>query len=363
MNVLFLTQTDQIGASARYRVYQYLSYLRKEGINYVVSPAVRARVLNRYNSNNFNIINKAAYYFSIISKRIDDLKRVNVFDCVFLQRDILVHVYPFVEKLIAARQKNIIFDFDDAIALYPRSRRLGILFRPFWDKRKIERIIKLSKHIIVGNNFLKTYVKNFTDKVTLIPTSIDLNYFKFSTDKLKCKNRKITIGWIGSQGTFGYLVDIFPALTELSKKYNILLKVVGSAGPKVRGLEIEYKDWLFDYEIDDMRDFDIGIMPLTNDDWSRGKSATKLLQYMAVGVPSIVSPIGVNSEIIEDGINGFLAVTKEDWMRKIALLIQDQQLRNRIVINAQNYVEKYYSVQVNAQKFLEVIKNVGLNKI
>lgn len=360
MKILFLTQTDQKGASARYRVYQFLDYLEREGIECTVSPAVKESVLNRYNNNNLNIVNKLIYYSSVISKRIVEINCISNFDCVFLQRDILVHIYPFIENLIALRQKNIIFDFDDMLALYPSSSRTGFLFRFFWDRRKIERIINLSKHVIVGNNFLKNYVNNFTNNVTLIPTSIDTNLYKSAVKPKEMKGR-IRIGWIGSQGTFSYLENIFPVFIELVKKYEIELIVIGTKGPKVNGLKINYKDWNLDTEVKDITDFNIGIMPLTDDEWSRGKSATKLLQYMAAGIPAVASPVGVNTEIINDGINGFLADTKESWIKKISLLIENKQLCSEMVNNARNNVERFYSVQANAQKLIKVIKKVVLS--
>lgn len=359
MNVLFLTQTDQIGASARYRVYQYLDYFKKEGIGCAVSPAVSARVLDKYNRNNFNPINKLSYYSSIIFNRITDFKRLHNFNCVFLQRDILVHAYPFIEKLIARKQKNIIFDFDDALALYPNSSRTGVFFRPFWDKRKIERIIKLSKHVIVGNIFLEKYARNFTKNITIIPTSVDLDLYKQNERHDRAPNEIFRIGWMGSQGTFSYVKAIFPSLVELNKKYNIVLIIVGACGPNYHGLNIEYKDWNLNAELSDLKYFDVGIMPLSDDAWSWGKSATKLLQYMAVGIPAVCSPIGINSEIIRDGENGFFASTRKEWIEKISLLIEERQLSERIINNARSTVERFYSVQINAPILTEIIKNIG----
>ncbi len=122
-----------------------------------------------------------------------------------------------------------------------------------------------------------------------------------------------------------------------------------------------YKDWDLSTEVRDMAEFDIGVMPLTDDEWSRGKSGTKLLQYMASGVPAVASSVGVNTEIIRDGINGFLADTKDAWVKKIPLLIENEQLRAELVNNARSDVERFYSVQANAPKLLEVIKKVTLN--
>lgn len=356
MRVLFLTQTDEVGASARYRVYQYLDFLKKNGVECVISPAVTDTILLRY-TNRHNIFDKVSYYTSIILQRISDLSRIKNFDCVFLQRDVLIHAYPFIERIIATRQKNIIFDFDDALYLDPyleKNKRFLWFIR---DKSKIARLIKLSKHVIVGNNFLKKYASNFTADVSLIPTSIDLDIYKLDTNPRKASG-KITIGWIGSQLTFPYLEQLFPVFIGLANKYNIKLKVVGANGPRAKGIDIEYKHWTLETELDDLYSFDIGVMPLTEDNWSRGKSGTKLLQYMAAGVSAVASPVGVNTEVIKDGINGFLADNNEAWVKKIAMLIENQQLRREIINNARRNIERYYSVQINAPRLLEVIKKV-----
>ncbi len=359
MKVLFLTQTGPHGASARYRVYQYLDYIKASGIEFYVSPAIPDGLLEKYcNSNNY--FTKVQFYATQIIKRLRDIQKVSKFDIIFMQRDLVVHIYPFLEKLIALFNKRIIFDFDDAIYLYPTHKKTGLFFKLLWDRKKIKRIIGLSKHVIAGNNFLKEYSEKFTKNVSVIPTSIDLNLYRLNKPKTAKISEVVNIGWMGSQGTFSYLEDIFPVFEELAKKYNIELTVIGAKGSSLDGVRVNYKDWSLDKEIDDINCFDIGVMPLVDDEWSRGKCGTKLLQYMAAGVPAVGSPVGVNIEIINNGVTGLLAQTREDWVKNISLLIEDQGLRSRLVNNARNHVDKFYSVQANAPKFLEIIKRVAL---
>lgn len=353
MKVLFLTQTSAVGASARYRVYQYAEYLKAEGIEFDIVPAIPDKVMK------LKDVSKVYFYGLQAFRRILDLGRAKHYDVIFLQRDMIVHLYPILEKMIAAMNSNIIFDFDDAIYLYPANKRPGMVFKLLWDKRKIERIIRLSKHIIVSNNFLKAYAKNFTNNITIIPTSIDLNYYPINKI-CKAKSKDIVkIGWIGSQGTFHYLENIFSVFKRLAKKYKVEIRVIGARGGIIDGLPITYKEWSQGTEVNAISDFDIGVMPLTDDEWSRSKSATKLLQYMAAGVPAVASPIGINSEIIKDGINGFLAGNDSAWIEKISILIENRQLCNDIINNARADVEKNYSVQANAIKLIKVIKSVA----
>ncbi len=356
IKVLFLTQTPQSGASARYRVYQFLESLRGSGIDCVVSPAVSESLLKDYLGSK-NIITKFHFYGSQILKRITEVAKIKDFDIVFLQRDIVVHFYPFLEKMISGVNKNIIFDFDDAIHLLPPDKKTNFFFNLMWDRGKIEKIIRLSKQVIAGNNFLREYAEKFSKNVTVIPTSIDLKLYN-SDQKPRRFSEKIIIGWIGSEFTFTYLERIFPVFIELAKKYKIELKVIGARRPLMEGLEISYKDWDLKSEIAEIYSFDIGVMPLADDAWSRGKSGTKLLQYMAAGVPAVASPVGINKEIIHDEENGFLAHTPLEWVRKISCLIENKILAERMRIEARKTVERDYSTEVNAPKLLKVIKDV-----
>jgi len=354
MKVLFLTQTGQGGASARYRVYQFLNYLKQKDIESSIVPAVSDYFLERYYKSR-SLFTKFEFYSSQVLKRLQDIPKTRKFDIVFIQRDLIIHIYPFIEKLISLFNRRIIFDFDDAIYLYPPSKNPGFFFNLLWDRKKIERIIKLSKHVIVANGFLKKYAENFSKNVTVIPTSIDLGLYG-PNNRLKDTNGKITIGWIGSQGTFGYLEKIFPVFIELAARYEIELKVIGANGPRIDGVDTCYRDWNINTEIEDIYSFDIGIMPLTDDEWSRGKSGTKLLQYMAAGVPAVASPVGANTEIIKDGINGFLAADEEQWKEKIIALIEEKELSNQMAKRARADVEKFYSIQANAPKLINVLE-------
>jgi glycosyltransferase involved in cell wall biosynthesis len=336
-----------------------LDYLEKEGIESRVWPALPQWLWENYNKSP-DLITKSHFYLYQVFRRLGDILKIHTFDAVFLQRDIIVHLYPFLEKLIALRQRRIIFDFDDAIYLYPAQKKTGIFFNLFWDRKKIERILKLSCQVIAGNNFLRDYALQFNRQVNLIPTSIDLKLYPFKAP-LPVKSDKLTIGWVGSPGTFGYLENIFPALIKLSKEIPLRLVVVGSRGASLAGLDITYRDWNLNSEIEDICSFDLGVMPLSDDPWSRGKSATKLLQYMAAGVPAIASPVGVNSEIIKDGINGFLAGDDAEWREKILCLARDKALAQGIALEARKTVERDYSVEVNAAKLAKVIREAAAN--
>lgn len=353
MKVLFLTQTSAVGASARYRVYQYAEYLKARGIEFDIVPAIPDRFLKA------NRMLKIYFYGFQAVRRILDLFKLKHYDVIFLQRDMIIHLYPIFEKIAAVINSNIIFDFDDTIYLYPPNKRPNLMFKLLWDKKKIERIIRLSKHIIVSNNFLKLYAERFSEEITVIPTSVDLNNYPINKQSKDLSSDTVKIGWIGSQGTFHYLENIFFAFKKLAERYKVELIVIGAKGGIIDGLPITYKEWSLETEANNISDFDIGVMPLTDDEWSRGKSGTKLLQYMASGIPAVASAVGINNEIIRDAINGFLARNDSDWVDKISLLIESQQLRNEIINAARLEVEKGYSVQANAGKLIKVIERVG----
>jgi len=359
MKVLFLTQTPEAGASARYRVYQYAGYLSEAHISYDVSPAVSEDMLTRYNENP-NLLNKLCFYLGIIKTRLGNLKKIGTYDIVFLQRDILVYFYPIIEKLIAARAKKLIFDFDDAIYEVPSNKNLSAIGRIFLDRCKIERIIRLSSWVITANPVLSSYAGSYTEKITMIPTSIDLDRYPERPMK-KNDNSGLIIGWIGSDFTFSYLKGLWEVFKKLSLDYDFTLTVIGAHSDKPAGFPVVFKDWNLENEVSEIANFDIGIMPLSDDRWSAGKSGTKLSQYGACYVPSVCSPVGINREIIENGVGGFWAETKEQWYEALKKLLEDSSLRADMGLAARKKIEQYYSIQANAPKLIEVLRKLGNN--
>ncbi len=352
MKVIFLTQTSELGPSSRHRVYQYLDFLKKEGVNFMVRPAISSNHFTRvYNTH--RPANKLPYFGLAVLRRLIDLARIGTGDIVFLQKEVLPQAYPLIEGFIKKLNRKLVFDFDDAIFLLPPKRR-SLLYK-FRYKNSIPKILTMSDYVIAGNEYLKQYALRFNRNVEVLPTSINTEtYFV----KKKEKKDKINIGWIGSRSTIFYFSQLRNVLKALAKRYKIFLTVVGTGDYRVDGVETITRPWKLEKEISDLQCLDIGVAPLNNDDWALGKCGCKVIQYMGVGIPAVASPVGINGEIINDGVNGFLADSDEEWIEKLSQLIENEALRERLGFMGRKTVEERYSVKVNGPKLLEILRKV-----
>ncbi|MFQ5457909.1 MAG: hypothetical protein ACE5FC_05600, partial [Myxococcota bacterium] len=285
MRALFLTQTDVRGASARLRAYQFLEPLAGLGIKAEVWPLPLgtwysgARLL------------RGGVYALHAARRILDIPRVRAFDAVVIQRDLVAHIPPWIEAAMARVNPRILLDVDDPIHLHPPARPPVWPFRLLWDRGKLARLVGIAAHVVVANRFLRDEVARLGAETTLVPTSIDTARWHPGG---RARNDRFVIGWIGSPGTTGYLEALAPALSRVARERPAVLRAVGAAPQLARtlaarapALAVEIVPWSEATEVDAVRGFDAGVMPLSDDPWSRGKSATKLLQYMACGVPAV----------------------------------------------------------------------------
>lgn len=356
MKVLFLTQSTLIGPASRYRVYQYIDYLEKNNISCTVSSALPKSCYRFFYQSNA-IWKKALLLPLIFLRRLRDLWRVKNYDIVFIQREILPQCFPLFETIISKLNKNIIFDFDDAIFLVPPQRNKR--FYTFRDKIAIERIIKLSAKIIAGNDYLKQYALQFNQQVSVIPTVVDTDKWMKAdelVDNKNINNKKIVIGWIGTRHNLFYLEKLKNVFARLSSEYDICLHVISDADCIINNVEVVNIVWAEDTEVQEVRKFDIGIAPLFDDDWAKGKCGLKALQYMSCSVPTVCSAVGVYNQIIQDRYNGFLAKDETEWIEKLSLLIADQNLRKNLGQIGRKTIEDKYSLEINKSKFKEIIE-------
>lgn len=375
IKVLFLVEAEPIrglSPASRFRVYQYVPLLENNGVKCKVLPSFPSKYFMGkrfwWKIDNFSpILGKFIFYTGIlimIMKRFIDLYRSLRYDIIFIQREILpVNFAPFLEKLFSKINKNIIFDFDDAIYFIPKSNkkqktRKSFLKNILIDEEKIPKIIEMSKQIIVANKYLYNYAKEYHKKIAIIPTPVDTAVYQPIKKK---KKRNFVIGWIGTTSNLLYLLDLEEIFIKLARKYDYVLEIITNKLDKTVEMDevkVTIKEWNIESEVDDLINFDIGIMPLRDDEWTRGKSGFKALQYMAMEIPTIASPVGVNKEIIIDGENGFLASSTQDWINKLSLLIENGELRKKLGIEGRKTVEEKYSLDINTSLLLECFKKV-----
>ena len=221
--------------------------------------------------------------------------------------------------------------------------------------------MKNAESVIVGNQYLANYAKNAkSTSINIVPTVVDLKRYNY---KKKDLNKSLVIGWIGSHSTQKYLLSIYEALLAVYKSHKTRLLLVGATpeiSNKLQGLKFDIVPWSKDNESELIQQMDIGIMPLIDGPWERGKCGYKLIQYMACGLPVVASPVGINKLIVKDGVNGFLAKNDLEWEISLRKILKDENLRINMGIKGRQLVEEKYSLQSNSTKFCKIIKGLLL---
>ncbi len=327
----------------RFRFEQYLDFLKKSGFDYSFSWLISANDDKIFYSPG-NIFRKTYIFFKSAVKRFKDILSSDEYDIVFVQREAFMTGSVFFEKGFAKRKTKLVFDFDDAIWHHDVSdanRKFGWLK----DASKTGRIIAMSDLVIAGNQYLADYAAQWNSNVVIIPTTINTDEYQ-SVPHIHSDNR-ICIGWSGSITTIRYFDYAVPFFLELKEKYGdkIYFKVIGDGNYRNKELGIVGVPWTKVDELKELAEIDIGIMPMPDDEWSKGKCGLKGLQYMALEIATVMSPVGVNSNIIEDGVNGFLASTHQEWVDKISILVENNETRKRLAKEGRITVVRDYSVK------------------
>jgi glycosyltransferase involved in cell wall biosynthesis len=303
-------------------------------------------------------LGKTRIFLNSLMVRTQDWLRAADYDIVFIYREALMTRHLIFEQLFANARARIVFDFDDAIwlpAISDGNRRLG------WLKNhdKTRRIIECADMVFAGNQYLATYASQFSDCVQIVPTTIDTNVFK-PRPRNERADEPIEIGWTGSATTIEYFRLARGILRRLRDKYGdrVRFKVIGDQTYEDRELGIRGKAWKLASEVDDLGTLDIGIMPLPDTDWTRGKCGLKALAYMALAVPAVASPVGINTEIISDGVNGLLAKDEDEWVEKLSRLIEQPELRAALGQQGRETVVARYSTLSQQENYLMYFNEV-----
>lgn len=276
------------------------------------------------------------------------------YDVVFFQRT----SFPFgLERLIKKVNPNIIFDFDDSIFMSdPDSKELGWLggLKDRMKASEVAGMVAASKLVVAGNDFLKEYADRFSDNAIVSTETIDTERYTVGPRRAA---GPVRIGWIGSPSTSAYLEMLLPAWRSLAEKYDIQIRLIGAGDYRREGLAIVNVPWDFETEIGELHEFDIGVMPQPVSEWTEGKFGSKMLQYMAVGVPAVISYSRANSEVVADGVNGFLAKSQEEWISRLSLLIEDPALRERLGKAGRRTIESRFSLQARGPEFVALLES------
>lgn len=336
----------------RYRIEQWEPILRRLGAEITYAPFESAK-LNKYLYTNGNVARKAESLVQSYLKRFQTLLKVKKFDVLYLYREASLIGPAFFEKLYKTRKIPVVYDFDDAIFL-PTVSEANSKFAFLKSPDKVKTNCRLADEITVGNEFLAEYARQYNQKVTVIPSTIDTG--QYLPVESYGKNPVPVIVWSGSITTLEHLRSIQTTLQELARTEKFKLRVIGATDFELAGVEIENVRWQAQTEAADLAAGDIGIMPLPDDRWSKGKCGMKALQYMGMGIPTVCSNVGANGEIVSDGENGFLASNNEEWLLKLKNLLHSVELRSRIGRAGRETVVRKYSAEIHAPRMFEVLK-------
>lgn len=350
MRILFLTKYGELGASSRMRFFQYIPWLRAEGISPVVLPLIGDRMLmQKYKQGHYRWSDLLSTYI----RRIRTLLNSHEFDLVWIEKEALPWFPAWFEEWLL-RKVPYILDYDDAI-FHNYDQHRSAWIRRIYGQR-LDRLMSGAISVIAGNSYLAARATSAGAKrVEVIPTVVDLPRYTPKQEYAVTDMPRIV--WIGSPSTVRYLMDLVEPLSALAKRQPFILRVIGGE-ITLPGVEVEILPWSLATEASLIADCDIGIMPLHNTPWEQGKCAYKLIQYMACSLPVVASPVGVNKDIVDQSVNGFLAQDLSDWELHLTTLLESTKLRKQLGLEGRRRVENYYSLQAQASRLEQLLYSV-----
>jgi glycosyltransferase involved in cell wall biosynthesis len=352
MQVLVLTRYSSSGPSSRVRFFQYFPYLASYGVKLQVAPLledpyIQSLYAGKRPSGSLVVM---AYL-----NRIFKLVKSKSFDLLWIEKELFPWFPPFAEKLLARLSIPFVVDYDDAV-FHRYDLHANPIVRSLLG-RSIDTVMHLATSVIVGNDYLAEKARHaMASRIVSLPSVVDLDRYSMQEKT----NDQFRIGWIGSPVTAPFIGSIQDALQEAIQKINARLVLVGAGYiDPLPGMEKEILPWSEATEVQNIQSFDVGIMPLPDGPFERGKSGYKIIQYMACGIPVIASPVGVNAHIVEPGKTGFLASSAEEWIQALITLSKNASMRNEFGMAGRKKVEQEYSLQVCAPRLLEILHEAG----
>lgn len=339
--------------SQRFRFEQYLSFLESEGFevefySFLSEKAWKTlykpgRFLAKFIQLKWSFLRRWGLMFK--------LKKA---DYVFVHRE-MAHIGPPIFEWISGKLLGVkyIYDFDDAIWLpnYSEANARFQRLKAYW---KVKYCMKWAYKVTAGNDYLADFARKYNDNVQVIPTTIDLeNHHNLEADQTK---KPVVIGWTGTHTTMRYLKEIVPVLRELEKDNDFEFHVISNEKPDFDLTSLRFVPWQKETEIKDLARIQIGVMPLVEDQWSSGKCGFKALQYMALSIPTLLSPVGVNKVIVENGKNGIFCSTPQEWKSSLQKLLKDESLRRKMGQEGRKKVQDAYSVQSQKSNYLALFR-------
>lgn len=340
--------------SQRFRFEQYISFWEEAGYDVHYHSFHTTNSWNRlYQRGKF--LQKIADLAYLYLRRWFLLFRLISAKNIFMHRE-MAHLGPPIFEWILVKifRKKYTYDFDDAIWI-PNYSQANARFQKLKYYQKIPHLIRWADQVNAGNEFLAAYARQFSSHVQVIPTTIDLE--NLHNTRINPDAMPLTIGWTGTHSTMHYLEPLIPVLQKLEQEFTFHFRIISNQKPQFELNSLEYIEWKEESEMEDLAGIQIGVMPLVLDAWSEGKCGFKALQYMSLGMSSVVSPIGVNTQIIQHLQNGLIANNDEEWETSLRSLLTDKSLRKKMGDQAHKSIQDYWSVEAWKEKYIHLFDN------
>lgn len=352
--ILLLSKYSRLGASSRLRSLQYLAHLNDQGFDITQQCLFDDTYLEKlYAGEGRSYLSIAAAYL----RRFFTLTTISKYDLVWIEKEIFPYFPSIFEHALRIVGKHYVVDYDDAIFHNYNLSKKAIVRKILG--HKIDTVMRLADCVFVGNQYLRDYAEQAGAKeIFVVPTVVDAHRYKMRSSKAK---DQLTIGWIGSPSTQQYLIDMKDILREVCLEHNAQLLVVGATSAvaeAIQDVDVEIAAWTEKSEAALIQRMDIGIMPLKDGPWERGKCGYKLIQYMACCVPVLASPVGVNEDIVRDNRCGILATSQDEWSSALELLLSQQTTRVELGLAGRRAVEKTYSLDIQAKRIETIFQNL-----
>jgi glycosyltransferase involved in cell wall biosynthesis len=365
MKVLALASYPVEAAATRYRLEQFVAPLAERGITLTVRPFLDSRLFASLYRRS-RMPRTALGLARSALRRLGDVVEAHGSDVLLVQREAMMFGPPLIEWLATrAGRCPMVLDLDDATYVSytsPTYGRLGSALKWFG---KTNDLIRWARVVTCGNRSIAEYVSSLGGHAVVIPTVVDTERFRPRERERAAGEEPLVMGWIGTHSTYPYLESIFPALRQLAEKHRFRLKVVGAGrdGISVPGVEVENLAWSLEREIEDFQSFDIGLYPINAglyaDKWAAGKSGFKAIQYMAVGIPYVVTPVAASSEIGEPNVTHFCAETQDEWRARLETLLTDAERRVSMGQAGRRHATEHYTVPAQADKLAGALREAA----
>lgn len=350
VRVLLLSRYGRRAPNSRLRSYQYLPFLESRGIRVRPEPFSSDRYLRDfYAGKPLDRLDVLRSY----AQRLFRLLQSHRYDLLWVEHEMLPYLPAAAESMCRRMGIAYVVDYDDAV--FDRYRRHADHRVRRWLGGKIDAVMRNAAAVVCGNRYLADYARRAgARRVEILPTVVDL--FRYP-EMASSSRESFTIGWIGTRTTAAYLQQIAPALQSVAGGEGTRIVSIGSGPVRLNGVPLEAREWSEATEVDEVRRFDVGVMPLPDDPWTRGKCGYKLIQYMACSLPVVASPVGANPEIVENGKTGYLAGSTKEWVEALEKLRKDPELRREMGRRGYRKVKERYALQVTAPRLEDILRD------